>query len=93
MQLFFRDKETARIAAGLRSRRLPPDIQPRAFRLLRIMAEVADWTELREPPGHDLHALSGDRTGQYAIRINRQWRVVFTPGEGVPEDVEITDYH
>jgi len=42
-----------------------------------------------------LEALRGDRAGQYAIRINQQWRIFFTwpdtdPG---PSDVEIVDYH
>ncbi|MDO6416843.1 type II toxin-antitoxin system RelE/ParE family toxin [Sphingomonas sp. BIUV-7] len=89
----FADKETARVAAGIRSRKLPPDIQPRALRLLRIMDRVTDWSQLREPPGNDLHVLHGDRAGQYAIRINRQWRIVFTPRDGACADVEITDYH
>ena len=43
-------------------------------------------------PGNRLHALRGDRKGQYAIRINRQWRVCFRWDEGAT-DVEITDYH
>lgn len=89
----FADKTTERLANGVRSRKLPPDIQDRAVRLLRLMAEAEDWTELRSPPGNHLHALHGDRDGQYAIRINRQWRVAFTPVDGACADVEITDYH
>ena len=88
----FADKETVRIAAGLRSRKLPDDIQDRAFRLLRQMARVGDWNDLRYPPGNRLHALAGNRSGQYAVWINRQWRIAFTPIDGVLEDVEITDY-
>jgi len=30
--------------------------------------------------------------GQYAIRINRQWRIAFTPTDEGLADVEITDY-
>lgn len=87
------DKETARLVNGTRSRKLPPAIQERAITLLRLMNEVEDWQELRNPPGNRLHALSGDRQGQYAIRINRQWRIAFTPVGGALEDVEVTDYH
>lgn len=93
MNLIFADRETARVAAGIRSRKLPPDIQDRAFRLLRQMMLVQDWRELRFPPGNQLHALAGDRQGQYAIRINRQWRIAFVPADGSLEHVEITDYH
>lgn len=89
----FADKETERLAAGMRSRKLPPEIQDKALILLRIMKRVSDWNQLRYPPGNRLHALSGDRQGQYAIRINRQWRIAFTPVDGALEDVEITDYH
>ncbi len=93
MNLIFADKETARVANGIRSRKLPPDIQQRAFVLLREMRRIGDWTLLRNPPSNDLHSLHGDRRGQYAIRINRQWRIVFTPQDGALADVEITDYH
>ena len=87
------DKETRRLAAGLRSRKLPPDIQEKAMRLLRLMHACDDWNELRSPPGNKLHALQGDREGQYAVWINRQWRIAFTPVEGALADVEVTDYH
>jgi proteic killer suppression protein len=89
----FGDKQTRRLAAGLRSRAFPPEIQEKAFRLLRIMEECGDWNELRSPPGNKLHALHGNRKGQYAIWINRQWRIVFTPVEGALADVTIEDYH
>lgn len=89
----FVDKETARVAAGIHSRRLPPDIQSKALKLLRIMVRVRDWNDLRHPPGNRLHALHGDRAGQYAIRINDQWRIAFRPIDGACADVEITDYH
>ena len=90
----FADKETERLFQGRRSRRFSPKIQPRAAVLLAIMDAVAHWTELRAPPGNQLHALSGDRAGQYAIRVNRQWRIAFTPNDdGSMSDVEVTDYH
>ena len=46
-------------------------------------------------PSNRLEALSGDRQGQYAIRINRQWRICFEwpDGQPGPSQVEIVDYH
>ncbi|WP_294056294.1 hypothetical protein [Sphingomonas sp.] len=64
MILSFADKETERLALGIRSRKLPPESQPKAMRLLREMKVLSDWTQLRVPPGNDLHALHGDRAGQ-----------------------------
>lgn len=34
--------------------------------------------ETREVPGYDDHALKGDRKGQRAIRLTKQWRAVYT---------------
>lgn len=49
--------------------------------------------DLRIPPGNRLEKLSGDRTGQYSIRINDQWRICFEWREGDAYVVQIVDYH
>jgi proteic killer suppression protein len=43
--------------------------------------------------GYRLEKLSGDRHGQYSIRINDQYRICFEWREDGVYDVEITDYH
>ncbi len=52
-------------------------------------------SDLKVPPGNDLHALHGDRKGQWSIKINDQWRICFTwddrPGDAI--GIQITDYH
>ena len=59
--------------------------------LLLDAAEVLD--DLRVPPGNRLERLSGNRDGQYSIRVNEQWRVCFRWERGDAYDVEIADYH
>jgi len=54
---------------------------------------AASLEDLGVPPENRLEKLSGDRTGQYSIRINDQWRICFRWEEGNAHDVEITDYH
>jgi proteic killer suppression protein len=49
--------------------------------------------DLRVPPANRLERLSGDRAGQYSIRINEQWRICFRWDAGDAFDVEIVDYH
>ncbi len=49
--------------------------------------------DLRSPPANRLEKLTGNRKGQYSIRINDQWRVCFVWREGNAFDVEIVDYH
>lgn len=49
--------------------------------------------DLLTPPGNRLEGLSGNREGQYGIRINDQWRICFKWIDGNAYDVEIVDYH
>jgi proteic killer suppression protein len=49
--------------------------------------------ELRIPPGNRLEQLSGERKGQYSIRINDQYRICFLWTGSGPDQVEIVDYH
>ncbi len=93
MILSFRGTETAKIWEGLRSRRLPSDIQTAALRKLRLINAARRVEDLRIPPGNRLEALKGDRAGQWSIRINDQWRICFRWRDGGAEDVEIVDYH
>jgi proteic killer suppression protein len=89
----FRDKLTASIADGSVRKGFPDDLVRRSQQLLTLLNAASDVKDLRSPPGNRLEKLSGDREGQYSIRINRQWRICFVWTEGGPEDVEITDYH
>jgi len=58
------------------------------------MLDAAERLEdLRVSPGNRLEKLSGDRQGQYSIRINDQWRICFEWREGNAYEVEIVDYH
>lgn len=89
----FADKETARIWSGLRSRKLPADIQDRALDRLKLLNRAKSLDDLRNPPSNRLHQLTGDRSGQHSISINMQWRVCFIWKDGAAESVEIVDYH
>ncbi len=89
----FKDNETNKIYVRERSRKLPPDIQQVALRKLRMINNAKNIGDLRIPPANRLEKLSGNRAGQYSIRINDQWRICFAWKDGDATDVEITDYH
>lgn len=89
----FGDRDTELIWSGLRSRRLPGDIQATALRKLRLLNQSRRLDDLRVPPGNRLEALHGDRAGKHSIRINEQWRICFVFTDGGADDVEIVDYH
>ena len=64
-----------------------------AERKLQMLDSANTIEDLRSPPGNRLEKLSGDRAGQWNIRINNQWRVCFRFEDGHAYDVEIVDYH
>ncbi len=89
----FRDAETVTVWQGQRSRKLPPDIQPAALRKLMMLHRARTLQDLRVPPANRLEPLKGRRSGQWSIRINRQWRICFRWNDGDASNVEIVDYH
>jgi proteic killer suppression protein len=68
-------------------------IEAVAMRKLAMLNRAETLEDLRIPPGNRLEALKGNRSGQYSIRINDQFRVCFVWTAKGPKDVEIVDYH
>ncbi|MCX5647252.1 MAG: type II toxin-antitoxin system RelE/ParE family toxin [Phycisphaerae bacterium] len=89
----FGDRETEKLFWREFSRKIPTQIQRAARRKLEILDGAETLSDLRIPPANHLEKLAGDRTGQYSIRINGQWRICFEWREGNAYDVEIVDYH
>lgn len=58
-----------------------------------MISNAITINDLRVPPANHLEKLSGDRAGQWSIRINDQWRVCFRWEDSDAYDVEIADYH
>jgi len=89
----FRDKFTQRVFERERVRKFDLNLQRLAQRKLIILDAAEKLNDLRIPPGNKLEKLTGDRKGQYIIRINDKWRICFRWYNGDAYDVEITDYH
>lgn len=64
-----------------------------ALRKLRMLHRAETLDDVRVPPGNRLEKLSGNRNGQWSIRINDQWRVCFEWIDDEAYEVEIVDYH
>ena len=84
---------TKKIWDGLFVRALPHDIQRIAKRKLVHIHAANVIEDLRIPPGNRLEKLSGNRNGQWSIRINEQWRICFKWENSNAFEVEIVDYH
>ena len=89
----FRDRDTEAVAQLRRVRKFSESVQDRAVEKLRLLDNSENLMDLRNPPGNRLESLSGNRRGQYSIRVNDQWRVCFTWDGKDAWDVEIVDYH
>ncbi|UVC07045.1 type II toxin-antitoxin system RelE/ParE family toxin [Rhizobium sp. TH2] len=90
----YRDKRTETFANGAFVREFQ-GFAKQAYKRLDILDAATRLDELRQLPSNQLEALRGNRSGQFSIRINEQYRICFVwrndmPG---PEEVEIVDYH
>lgn len=89
----FKCRETKKIWNQERSKKFSLPVQKVALRKLFMIHSAKILSDLRIPPANKLEKLSGDRAGQYSIRINDQWRICFKWNENRAIDVEIVDYH
>jgi toxin HigB-1 len=89
----FKDRATEAVFKGESPKGFPSDLAKVARRKLGYLDAAVDLRDLRLPPGNRLESLSGDRRGQYSIRINDQFRICFTWTPEGPTGVEVTDYH
>jgi len=64
-----------------------------AERRLQILDSAVQLDDLRLLSSNRFEALSGNRNGQYSIRINKRWRICFEWRNDGSHNVEIVDYH
>ena len=94
MILGYRDKRTRDFAAGRIVRAFSGIARSARLKLDRLEA-AATLRDLAALPGNRFERLTGDREGQFSVRINDQWRICFEWPRGAqgPVNVEIVDYH
>jgi proteic killer suppression protein len=88
----FRDKETGKVFRREFSRQFQ-GIAAAAKRKLDHIHAATVIADLRAVPGNRFEALAGDRSGQFSIRVNDQWRICFRWMQPDAIDVEIVDYY
>ncbi len=65
----------------------------RALVKMMMIDSAETVSDLSAPPSNRLEKLSGARSGEHSIRINRQWRICFRFENGDALEVGIEDYH
>jgi proteic killer suppression protein len=93
----FADQTTEDVFNGLQSkaaRKFPVQLHRAAQRRLDYLNRAETLEDMKSPPGNRLHTLSGERSGDWSLSINDQWRITFkwSETEG-PSEVKIEDYH
>jgi proteic killer suppression protein len=90
----YRDKRTRDFAAGKWVKAFSGVERSVRLKLDRLEAATS-LKDLAALPGNRFEALTGDRKGQYSVRINDQWRICFewSRGSPGPSNVEVVDYH
>jgi len=69
-----------------------PEHGPKLARILDRL-NAADSLRDMNYPGSSFHGLSGERKGQYSIKVSGNWRVIFEFVDGDAYGVDYDDYH
>ncbi len=93
----FKNKGTEDINYGRATKEafriLPKALHRKARIKFARLGAVISMQDLQEIRGNRFEKLTGDRKGQYSIRINDQYRICFKWEKENAVDVEIVDYH
>ena len=73
-------------------RYLPPQHTDRIEDILGRLDVAVEPSQL-DIAGLALHPLTGDRTGFWAVRVSRNWRITFRFQDSHVYDVDLVDYH
>ena len=86
-----RDKKLKRFITSNDRRILEPD---RLADMIAFIVSATEFDDLRTPPNFGFHALTGNRTGIFAMTVTRNWRLTFTKVDDHSiADLALEDYH
>ncbi len=75
-----------------KSKHISSDFAPKILRQMDAINQ-SDAPEQLNFPGYDLHALKGERAGSWAMKVNKNWRLIFRFERGNAVDLDLEDYH
>lgn len=89
-----RHKALRRFAETGSAKGLPADSVGRLRNMLAYLGAIEAEEELQAPPNFGAHKLTGDRKGEWALTVTRNWRMTFRiNASGAIEDMDLEDYH
>ncbi len=90
----YSDKRLHKFADGYRVKEFQA-FEQQLKKRLSILEDAQSRNDLRLLPSNHFEALTGDLSGKFSIRINKQWRLCFewSEKENKAFNIEVVDYH
>lgn len=89
-----RHKALRSFAETGRPKGLPGNLVERLRNMLAYLSVIETVDELSVPPNFGAHRLTGDREGDWALTVSRNWRMTFRLDEASAiADLDLEDYH
>ena len=88
----FRSRALKRYWEKGETRRLPAQSLVRIATILDRLDAAVEPNDL-DLPGLGFHPLKGQRKGEFAVMVTRNWRTTFGWVDGDAVDVDLEDYH
>ena len=89
----FSDKDLGHCWMFEKCEKIKQDLVSRALRKLDIIDAATCINDIYLAPGCFAHMLTGKRHGEFAVKVNGPWRIVFRFEDGDAYDVGIEQYH
>ena len=62
--------------------------------ILALLLIAENFEMVAVPPNFGFHPLTGDRKGEFAMTVTRNWRLTFRKvDDGTVADLDLEDYH
>lgn len=74
----------------------PSRLQPQhvgKIRLILTRLDAATMPEEMNVPGYGLHLLKGDQKGFWAVKVDKNYRIIFRFRDDNVRDIDYIDYH
>ena len=88
----FRNRALKRYWERGETKRLPPQSVRRVAMILDRLNSAVEPGDL-DLPGFGFHGLKGNRKGELAVLVTRNWRITFGWQDGDAINVDLEDYH
>jgi proteic killer suppression protein len=89
----FRHKGLRRLYEDDNTSGVPAHCVRKIKAILAALEFADDLSQVATMPGWKLHALRGDRKGEYSITVTGNWRITFRLQGNDVTDVDFEDYH